>query len=118
LACGEWNVEEEIRPRITKSQLERWAAFYRCEPWGDPWRREGRAVALLRSAWGIRFDKGDEERFLPTYRPGDENRLPVPQSDDEIEQALAGLPGLKKERRRRCRRSEKFAQSSRPPPPA
>ena len=112
LEAGEINVEEELKPRIKRSQLARWAAYYRVEPWGNPWRRAGRATALIRAALGCRYDKGDEERFLPSYREGDESRPAVPQTDEEIAAALAALPGLKRERT--WRTSARYAQYSRP----
>jgi|694.fasta_scaffold10531_3 hypothetical protein len=112
LEAGVINVEEELKPRIKRSQLARWAAYYRVEPWGNPWRRAGRATALIRAALGCRYDKGDEERFLPSYREGDESRPAVPQTDEEIAAALAALPGLKRERT--WRTSARYAQYSRP----
>jgi hypothetical protein len=112
LEAGEINVEEELKPRIKRSQLARWAAYYRVEPWGNPWRRAGRMTALIRAALGCRYDRGDEERFLPSYREGDESRPAVPQTDEEIEAALAALPGLKRERK--WRTSARYAQYSRP----
>jgi hypothetical protein len=112
LEAGEINVEEELKPRIKRSQLARWAAYYRVEPWGNPWRRAGRMTALIRAALGCRYDRGDEERFLPSYREGDESRPAVPQTDEEIAAALAALPGLKRERT--WRTSARYAQYSRP----
>jgi hypothetical protein len=112
LEAGEINVEEELKPRIKRSQLARWAAYYRVEPWGNPWRRAGRMTALIRAALGCRYDRGDEKRFLPSYREGDESRPAVPQTDEEIEAALAALPGLTRERK--WRTSARYAQYSRP----
>jgi len=113
LECNVWNVEEDLKPRITRSQLARWAAYYRVEPWGNPWRRAGRATALIRAALGCRYDKGDEERFLPSYREGDESRPAVPLTDEEIAEKLARLPGLRKAGTS-WRTSARYAQYSRP----
>ena len=55
----------------------------------------GRAVSLIRSAFGNPYDEKDEERFRITYRPGDEMRPAVPQSDAEIRRRLARIPGMK-----------------------
>lgn len=94
LAIGEWDVEQTHRSlsaRITLDQLKRWMAFYRIEPFGDDWRREGRGVAMLGATWTGKFDEGLEERFLPTYRA---NR---PQTEDEIRAELMKVPGFRKQ---------------------
>jgi hypothetical protein len=77
-------------------------AFYLVEPWGQPWLRAGRQTSLIRAAFTGKFDRHDEERFLITYRQGDEYRPKVAMSDTEVAERLASLPGLKK-RSSRCR---------------
>lgn len=82
---------------ITLRQVKRWMAFYREEPWGQPWRMMGRAVSLIRAALGVKFDRHDEDRFLISYRPGDEYRPAVPQTDEEIAAKLKSIPGMKRQ---------------------
>lgn len=90
-----WDVEAWKR-QITIAQLRRWIAFYRQEPWGQPWRIAGRAVSLIRAALGVKYDKADETRFLVTYREGDEHNVgPLP-SQAEVARKLASIPGMKK----------------------
>jgi hypothetical protein len=89
-----WDVDAWLR-EISLDQLKRWMAFYNREPWGDTWRMVGRAVSLLRAAWGARYDEKDEERFRITYRPGDELRPRMPQTDAEIRRRLARMPGMR-----------------------
>lgn len=90
-----WNVEE-WRHEVSVRQLRWWMAYYRIEPWGQPWRIAGRAVSLLRTALGIPFDRHTEDRFLVTYREGDETRPARPQTDAEIESMWSKLPNMKK----------------------
>lgn len=94
-----WDVEA-WKHRITFRQVKRWMAFYREEPWGQPWRLMGRAVSLIRAALGVKHDPNDEQRFLITYRPGDEYRPTVPQTDDEIAAKLRSIPGMKRREKR------------------
>lgn len=110
LELGIWNVEE-FKRKISRRQLRRWLAFYLVEPWGQPWLLAGRQTALIRHAFTGKFDRHDEERFLITYREGDEHRSKVPLTDEELAGKLAAIPGLKKTKK--CRPSEKSGQSSR-----
>jgi hypothetical protein len=112
LEMGIWDVEK-LKRRITRRQLRKWLAFYLIEPWGQPWLVAGRMTSLIRSALTGKFDKHDEERFLLTYRPGDEYRSKVPLTDEELADKLASLPGLTK-KDKRCRSSAKSRRSSRP----
>ncbi len=105
---------EALKQRITFAQLKRWFAFYQLEPWGQPWLMAGRMTSLIRAALGVAYDRHDEERFLITYRTGDEYRSKTPQTDEQIEAKLASLPGLTKTQVPAWRRSEKSRQSSRP----
>lgn len=89
-----WNVEE-WKHEISLDQLRWWMAFYRIEPWGQPWRIAGRAVSLMRTALGIPFDRHTEERFMPTWREGDELRQTRPQTDAEIQSMWSKLPNMK-----------------------
>ena len=87
-------------------------AFYLIEPWGQPWLALGRATSMIRAALVGKWDKHEEERFLITYRQGDEYRPKVALSDDEISERLASLPGLK--RKKKCL---SLARSRRSSPP-
>jgi hypothetical protein len=93
-------------------------AFYLIEPWGQPWLMAGRQTSMIRAAFTGRFDKHDEERFLITYRQGDEYQAKFIQSDEEIAHRLAALPGLKRKRKSSCLSSAKSRRSSRPTRPA
>jgi hypothetical protein len=104
---------EKFKARISRRQLRRWMAFYLIEPWGQPWLQAGRMTSLIRSAFTGRFDRHDEERFLITYRAGDEYRPKIARTDAEIAEQLASLPGLKK-RSSACRSSGRSRPSSRP----
>lgn len=110
LAMGVWDVEK-FKRRITRQQLRKWFAFYRIEPWGQPWLMAGRMTSLIRHAFTGKFDRHDEERFLVTYRTGDEYRSKVPLTDEEIAAKLNSLPGMTK-----WQQSEKSPPSSRPRP--
>jgi hypothetical protein len=39
-------------------------AFWRCEPFGDEWRRAGKLAAVMGGTGDVEF----EEKFLPSYR--------------------------------------------------
>jgi hypothetical protein len=88
--------------------MVRWLAFYLIEPWGQPWLRAGRMTSIIRAGLTGKFDRHDEERFLITYREGDEHRSKVPLTDEELAAKLADLPGL-------TRRSKRWRQSARSP---
>jgi hypothetical protein len=105
---------EAFKARITFDQLKKWFAFYQLEPWGQPWLMAGRMTSLIRSALGVTFDRHDEERFLITYKVGDEYRSKIPQTEDEIAAKLASLPGLTETQVPAWRQSAKSAQYSRP----
>lgn len=96
LELGVWNVEE-WKKEISLDQLKKWLAFYRLEPWGQPWRMMGRAVAFIRAAFGVKIDRieYEEQRFLPTYRQGDEYDVDRIQTDEEIAERLSAIPGMK-----------------------
>jgi hypothetical protein len=112
LEVGEPDVES-LKRRISRQQLARWMAFYRIEPWGQPWLRAGRQTELIRSAFGGKFDKHNEERFLITYQPGDEYRAKVHVPASVLAERLANLPGMKKTRRS-WRQSARSRRSSPP----
>ena len=110
LELGIWDVEA-FKKQISRRQLRRWLAFYLIEPWGQPWLVAGRMTSLIRAGLTGKFDRHDEERFLITYREGDEYRSKVPLTDEQLAAKLAALPGLKKTKKK-CRPSEKSGQSS------
>lgn len=88
---------ERWRKKANARQMKWWFAYYRLEPWGSPWQIAGRQTAMIRQALGCGFDEGFELRFMPTYRDGDEViRKEVPQTDAEIRDKLASLPGMKR----------------------
>lgn len=84
-----WDVEEWSR-RITTTQLKWWLAYYRIEPFGQSWRRLGRAVALLGAMWTGKHSDEAEDRFLPTYRRD------RPQSEAEMIAELSKSPLFRK----------------------
>lgn len=88
--------------------------FYLIEPWGQPWLVAGRMTSLIRAGLTGRFDKHDEERFLITYREGDEYRSKLPMSEEELAAKLSAIPGLKK-KQKPWQQSAKSARSSRRP---
>jgi hypothetical protein len=111
LEVGEPDVEA-LKRRISRRQLARWFAFYRIEPWGQPWLLAGRQTEILRSSFVGKFDKHNEERFLITYQPGDEYRAKVHVPASVLAERLANLPGMKKTRRRWHRQSARSRRSS------
>jgi hypothetical protein len=111
-----WDVED-FKKRITRRQLRRWLAFYMLEPWGQPWRIAGRMTSMIRAAFVGKFDRHEEERFLVTYRQGDEFRPTHEMSDDEVAGGLAMIPGLRKKEKKQWRSSAKSPRSSRRTPP-
>lgn len=104
-----------MKRRLSWRQLFRWAAFYRIEPWGQPWLRSGRQTEIIRSSVGGHFDKHNEERFLITYQQGDEYRSKVERSPEEIEAKLARVRGLKM--KKGGRRWQQLAKSRPSSPP-
>jgi hypothetical protein len=117
LQLGIWDVED-LKRRISRRQLRKWLAFYLIEPWGQSWLLAGRMTSLIRNAFTGKYDRHDEERFLITYREGDEHRSKVPLTDEQLAAKLAAIPGLKKKKKKLWRPSEKSGQSSPPQPPA
>lgn len=113
LELGVWDVEK-FKRSITRKQLRKWLVFYLIEPWGQPWLIAGRTTSLIRAGLTGRFDKNDEERFLITYREGDEYRSKLPLTDDELAARLSAIPGLKKHGKP-WQRSAKSGRSSRRP---
>lgn len=77
-------------------------AFYLIEPWGQPWLVAGRMTSLIRAGLTGKFDKYEEERFLITYKPGDEFRPRFVKTDQEIAERLSKIPGLKKKEKKSC----------------
>lgn len=64
LAVGEWDVDSLAR-RMPCGLLAEWLAFYRLEPFGDDWRRTGRAATWQAAMAGVKLAAGFEDRFLP-----------------------------------------------------
>ena len=61
---GVWDIEDWKR-RITLRQIRQWMAFWKVEPFGDDWRRSGRAALVMS---GGKIEPGTEDKFLPSYR--------------------------------------------------
>jgi len=76
--------------------MREWRAFYELEPWGEPWRRSGRMVALLGAALGGKCGPDFERTFLPTYR--EEPAAPArPQTEAEMIAELRKVPAFAKQ---------------------
>lgn len=69
------NVPDFLRT-ISIRQVRRWAAHYRLEPFGQEWRRTGRAVSLICRALNGKVPEDFEEMFLPTYDPSRPTQTP------------------------------------------
>lgn len=86
LQVGIWNIDS-WKKRITVRQIRLWMAFWRVEPFGDEWRRSGRAALMMT---GGKIEPGDEDKFLPSYRE-------KPQTEAELVAELKKIPGFKKQ---------------------
>lgn len=96
---GIFDVERWLK-KASVRQLKWWLAFYRLEPWGSPWQIAGRQTSMIRQALGCTYDDAFELRFMPTYQEGDEiDRRGVPQTDSEIRDTIAQLPGMKRRKK-------------------
>lgn len=94
LEVGEWDVEQTVHSlasRITVRQLATWEAYYRIEPFGQPWRIAGRHASAMAASWSGKWPDELEERFLPTYRPD------RPQTEEEMRAELMKAPGFRKQ---------------------
>jgi hypothetical protein len=67
-------------------------AYYRVEPWGQPWRVAARQTMFTVTALGAKVKEEFEEMFLPTYDPG----RPT-QTEEEMLAELMKIPGVKLE---------------------
>jgi hypothetical protein len=67
-------------------------AYYRVEPWGQPWRMAARQTMFTVTALGAKVKEEFEEMFLPTYDPG----RPT-QTEEEMLAELMKIPGVKVE---------------------
>jgi len=86
LELGIWDIDT-WRHQITAGQLMRWMAYWRVEPFGDSWRRAGRAAI---ATGGGRVDPSAEDKFLPSYR----ERLPT---EEEFIAQLKAIPTFRKQ---------------------
>lgn len=86
LQVGEWDVDR-LKKRITVRQLKRWMAYWRVEPFGDEWRRSGRAALV---ASGGRIEPDSEDKFLPSFREKQ-------QTEAEMLAELKKIPQFKKQ---------------------
>jgi hypothetical protein len=67
-------------------------AYYRVEPWGQPWRMAARQTMFTVTALGAKVKEEFEDMFLPTYDPG----RPT-QTEEEMLAELMKIPGVKVE---------------------
>jgi len=67
-------------------------AYYRVEPWGQPWRMAARQTMFTVTALGAKVKEEFEDMFLPTYDPG----RPT-QTEEEMLAELMKIPGVKLE---------------------
>jgi hypothetical protein len=67
-------------------------AYYRVEPWGQPWRVAARQTMFTVTALGAKVKEEFEDMFLPTYDPG----RPT-QTEEEMLAELMKIPGVKVE---------------------
>jgi hypothetical protein len=81
---------------LSVRQVRRWLAFYRLEPFGNEWRRIGRATALVCRALNAKVSEEFEDMFLPTYDPSRPTQTP-----EEMARELAKLKHLAKPRPRK-----------------
>lgn len=86
LAMGIWDVEA-FKHKITIRQLRKWMAIWRVEPFGDEWRRSGRAALV---ASGGKIEADSEDKFLPSYREKQ-------QTEAELIAELRKIPGFAKQ---------------------
>ena len=94
LEIGEWDVEQtpgSLSARMTVEQLRVWMAFYRIEPFGQPWWRSARLAATVGAMWTGKYQEKVEETFMPTYREA------RPQSDQEMLAELMKAPQFRKQ---------------------
>lgn len=94
LEIGEWDVEQSsqsLSARMTLEQLRVWMAFYRIEPFGQPWWRSARLAATVGAMWTGKYQEKVEETFMPTYREA------RPQSDQEMLAELMKAPQFRKQ---------------------
>lgn len=94
LEVNEWDVEQTVNSlaaRMTLEQLKLWMAYYRIEPFGQPWWRAARLAATVNASWNGRYQPEIEETFMPTYREA------RPQSEQEMMAELMKAPVFKKQ---------------------
>jgi hypothetical protein len=92
LAMREPDVDA-LAERLTVKQMQMWRAYWRCEPFGDDWRRTGRATTLAMRTAGSSVELDFEENFLPSWKPPEV----VEQTDEEIAAELAKIPIFRKQ---------------------
>lgn len=89
MALGIWDVED-WKKRITVQQLLKWQAFWTIEPFGDDWRRAGRAALTAAAGFGARPEPEAEDKFLPSYRE-------KPQTLEQLRAELSKIPQFAKQ---------------------
>lgn len=68
-------------------------AYWRIEPFGDEWRRAGRAALTAAAGFGAKPDADAEEKFLPSYRQR-------PQTLEEMRAELMKIPAFAEQMRK------------------
>ena len=84
-----WDVED-WKKRITVQQLLKWQAFWTIEPFGDDWRRAGRAALTAAAGFGAKPEPDAEDKFLPSYRE-------KPQTLEQLRAELSKIPQFAKQ---------------------
>ena len=86
LQVGVWDIDA-WKKTLTVRQIKSWMAYWRVEPFGDDWRRSGRAALVMS---GVKIEADTEDKFLPSYRPKQ-------QTEAELIAELKKIPGLRKQ---------------------
>jgi hypothetical protein len=89
---------DALAERLTVRQVAMWRAYWRCEPFGDDWRRTGRATTLAMMAAGSKVETDFENNFLPSWKAPEMPEV-VQQTDEEIMAELAKIPIFRKQMR-------------------
>lgn len=79
---------DALASRLTVKQLQMWRAFWRCEPFGDDWRRTGRATTLSMISAGSSVPIDFENNFLPSWKAPPV----VEQTEEEMAAEFAKIP--------------------------
>jgi hypothetical protein len=84
---------DALAARLTVRQIAMWRAYWRCEPFGDDWRRTGRATTLAIQAAGANVAIDFENNFLPSWKAPPV----VEQTEEEMAAEFAKIPMFAKQ---------------------